>query len=90
MKAELAALDENCTFSLVPLPQGKHPIGYKWVYKVKLKVGGSLEHYKARLVAQGFNQTEGVDYFETVALVAKITTIRFLLALAIVHGWFLH
>ncbi|BFG21230.1 hypothetical protein CerSpe_075040 [Prunus speciosa] len=51
MKSEIDALQTNGTWSLVPLPPHKRPIGCKWVYKVKLKADGTVERYKARLVA---------------------------------------
>lgn len=54
MEVELDALKANDTWE--PLPAGKRPIGCKWVYKVKLKVDGSLERYNARLVAKGYTQ----------------------------------
>jgi hypothetical protein len=89
MDAELLALDENKTWSIVDLPHGKNPIGCKWVYKIKYHANGSIERYKARLVAKGYTQTEGIDYFDTFSPVAKITTVRFLLALASIKGWYL-
>ena len=86
MKIEYVALLTNSTWSLVPKPVNKHIIGCKWIYKLKLKVNGSVDHFKAHLVAKGFNQTYGIDYFETFCLV-KPTTIRLVFSLAIFHGW---
>jgi hypothetical protein len=89
MKSELAALELNRTWSIVDLPTGKNPIGCKWVYKIKHNADGSIERYKARLVARGYTQMEGVDYFETFSPVAKLTTVKTLLALACIKGWIL-
>ena len=90
MEAEITALEENHTWTLVHLPPNITPIGSKWVYKIKRHADGTIERYKARLVAKGYTQTEGLDYFDTFSPVAKMTTIRTLLALASIKGWHLH
>ena len=56
MAKEISALEANQTWKLVDLPQNKHPIGCKWVYKIKYRTNGEIERYKARLVAKGYTQ----------------------------------
>lgn len=90
MNAELEALEQNNTWSLVPLPSGHKPIGCKWVYKIKYKSDGTIERYKARLVAKGYTQVEGIDYQETFSPTAKVTTLRCLLTVAAARNWFIH
>jgi len=68
MKSELTALGASETWSIVDLPPSKIPIGCKWVYKVKFNDDGTIEHHTARLVAKGYTQMEGVDYFDTFSL----------------------
>ncbi|KAM2583718.1 hypothetical protein TB2_044793 [Malus domestica] len=90
MQSELAALEQNHTWTLTSLPPGKRAIGSKWVYKIKHRSDGSIERYKARLVAKGYSQIEGLDYSDTFAPVAKLTTVRCLLAVAAQRHWPLH
>ena len=87
MHEELQALNQNNTWSVVKLPKNKHAVGSRWVYKIKFKANGTIDRYKARLVAQGYTQTFGVDYKETFAPVAKMNTIRVLLSVAVNNGW---
>ncbi|KAK0570501.1 hypothetical protein LWI29_002208 [Acer saccharum] len=90
MRSELQALQANGTWSLTTLPAGKSLIGCRWVYKIELRFDGSIERYKARLVARGFTQLEGIDYQDTFSPTAKIISIHCLLALAAARGWSLH
>jgi len=86
MDEEMATLDANATWELVVLLEDKKAIECKWVYKVKHNVDGFVGKYKARLVAKGYAQTYGIDYEETYSPVAKMTTIRAIIAMAAVKG----
>ena len=87
MKEELDALTKNHTWDLVTLPPGQSMVGCKWIYKIKTRSDGSIKRYKARLVAKGFTQEYGIDYEETFAPVARISSIRALLAVATARKW---
>ena len=89
MNAEILALVSNNTWTLTPLPSNKKAIGCKWVYRVKYKADGSVKRFKARLVAKGFTQQEGLNFIDTFSPVAKLTTVKTLLAISAVKGWHL-
>lgn len=90
MDQEIHALEENRTWDMVTLPKGKKAVRCKWVCKLKYKANGEIEKHKARLVAKGYTQIKGEDFNETFAPVAKMTTIRCLLVVAVARGWKLH
>jgi hypothetical protein len=75
MNEEMNSLQKNETWDLVDCPKGKKPVGCRWVYIVKYKPDGEIEHFKARLVAKGYTQAYGIDYTKTFAPVAKINIV---------------
>ena len=89
MQEEMKSLQDNDTFSLTSLPEGRTAIGSRWVYTVKDSLNGSNTH-KARFVAKGYSQQKGVDYQETFAPTANITSIRCIMQLAAQYGLELH
>ena len=86
MNEEYNSIMRKKTWELVELPKDKVPIGSQWLFKSKLKAYGSIDKFKARLVENGYSQQEGIDFEETYAPVAKLNTIRLLVALATKHN----
>ena len=87
MDHELATLKRAGTWITVLHLSGKNIVGEKWVFRVKHKADGSVDKYKARLVARGFTQIYGVDYFTTFSPVAKLSSFRTILAIAAHNNW---
>lgn len=87
MDAKFQALTKNNTWTLVPYQPDMHIVSNKWVFQTKYKADGSLDKYKAWLVAKGFQQTPGIDFFETFSPVIKPSTIQVVFTLAMSFGW---
>ncbi|KAM0011992.1 putative RNA-directed DNA polymerase [Helianthus debilis subsp. tardiflorus] len=90
MKAELASIEKNDTWFLTKLPPNQKAIGLKWVFKRKKDAAGNVTKHKARLVAKGYVQQKGIDFDDAFAPVARLETIRLLLALAAERKWLVH
>jgi len=80
---EIKALRSNHTWSLVPFHPSMNVVGSRWVYRIKRRVDGSIDRYKAHLVARGFTQQEGIDYSETFSPVIKQATVRLVFSIAV-------
>lgn len=90
MKEELENLQRNETWDIVPKPKERKIVKCKWIFKRKFDKDGQIERYKARLVARGYTQVEGIDYKETFCPVIKSKSIRTLLAFSVEQGWEVH
>jgi hypothetical protein len=90
MQSEMDAVEKNCTLELADLPRGHSAITLKWVFKLKRDEAGAIVKHKARLVARGFMQWEGIDFDDTFAPVARMESVRLLFALAAQEGWRVH
>ncbi|PKU86279.1 Retrovirus-related Pol polyprotein from transposon TNT 1-94 [Dendrobium catenatum] len=90
MSQEFQALQTQGAWDLVPPDPTQNVLGCKWIFRTKYLADGTIARYKARLVAQGFNQEHGLDYAETFSPVAKMPTVRILITIALHHAWPLH
>ena len=89
MDTEYQSLVDNETWSLESLPDGVKPIGGKWVFTKKLDQHGNIDRFKARFVAQGYAQIEGVNFKETFSPTVRMTTVRSLIQCAVNRDWYL-
>ncbi|GKE55482.1 zinc finger, CCHC-type containing protein, partial [Tanacetum coccineum] len=87
---EMNSIIGNNNWVLADLPPGCKHLSCKWIFKRKLKVDGTIEKFKARLVIQSFKQKSGIDCFDTCTPVAHISTIRLLIAMASIHNLVIH
>ncbi|GJW82025.1 putative RNA-directed DNA polymerase [Tanacetum coccineum] len=87
MNNEIEALNRNDTWTICDLPPMRKAVGSKWLWKIKYKSTGEIERYKARVVAKGFSQREGFDYLETFSLVVQMSTVKWMLNVAICNNW---
>ena len=87
MQEELSIIEKNKTWELVDRPLNRKIIGVRWVFRTKLNPDGSVNKYKVRLIVKGYAQVFGVDYSETFAPVARLDTVKLLLALAAQKSW---
>ena len=90
MDEEFNSLRKNATWELVSLPPGRKFVQCNWVYRTNVAAYGSTCKYKARLVAKGFSQVKGVDYTETFAPLAKMDSIKLVLAISASKHWEVH
>jgi hypothetical protein len=90
MAEELKSITDNKTWTLTDTPLGKKPIGLKWVFKLKRDTDGNITRHKARLMAKGYVQCTGIDFDEVFAPVARLESVRFILAIATHYRWMVH
>ena len=88
--SEIKSIMKNNTWILTDLPPGCKPVDCKWIFKKKLRPDGTIDKYKTRLVAKGFAQQKGIDFFDTYFSIVMISSIRNVLALASIHNMFIY
>jgi len=93
---DAACEDKMCSFDsigiyeVVPRPKDRKVVGSKWVFRIKQGPDGTVQKYKAHVIAQGFTQVEGLDYDQTFAPVTKFLSFHTIIALAAKHDWDIH
>nr|GFC99250.1 zinc finger, CCHC-type [Tanacetum cinerariifolium] len=87
---EIDSIMGNNTWVLADLHTSCKPLGCKWIFKIKLKVDRTIKNFKAMLVIQGFKHKSRIDYFYTYAPVARISTIRLMIAMVSIHNLIIH
>jgi hypothetical protein len=90
MLDEITSIESNDTWEMADRPAHVRPIGLKWVFKIKRDAAGLITKYKGRLVAKGYVQCPGIDFDEVFDPVARLESVRLLLALAATEGWVVH
>ncbi|GJV35745.1 zf-CCHC domain-containing protein [Tanacetum coccineum] len=85
IKSEIDSILQNHTWELVDLLSGCKPLGYKWIFKKKMKYNGTIDKYKARLAIKGFRQQKGLYHFDTYS--TRITPVKMILAIAALRNW---
>jgi hypothetical protein len=87
IQSEMTLILKNETWEVIDRSPGKTPITAKWIFKIKKNQNGDINKLKARVVARGFQQREGIDYHDILAPVVRWSTIRTILALAAKYQW---
>ena len=87
MKSEIDLIYSNQVWTLVDAPEDVTPIGCKWVFKKKIRSDGQIEIYKARIVAKGFRQKQGIDCDEIFSSVAMLKSILILPVIAVYYDY---
>ena len=87
MVEESSSIMTNDVWEVVPRPQERSVVASRWIYKIKYVADDNIEKFKARFVAKGYAQKEGIEYEETFAPVARYISIRSMISLAAQMGW---